>query len=591
MANRFAVANGNWSNTATWNGGTLPTAADDVFANNFTVTIDQNVTALSLRTEAAAGINAGGGFTLSASYDISADLYSGSSTCVTFSANSPAVTNITGNLYGSTTSTTSDLRAFNHTGTGTSNITGNLLGGTGATGQRRVAARLAGIGAMNINGNITGNSGNLHYGLTVDAAGTVTVVGNLLTNGNFAINISSGSLTVTGTLVSGSSLLISSVSCNVTVNGNQSSSSGSTVGLISHGTSGTLTINGSLTHGTSSSSGINLLSVGNAANTIINGNLISNTSGNSGHTLLNISGIGTHTVTGNLIRNSNSRVIFITSPSLNNLNIIGDISSTLSANSPTVSVSGGTNLTVTGNITGNLGGINQQGNISVGGSGLITINGNVTGGSVSQDTAIVSSNTSTSNIIVNGTVTAGSASAAYGIYHAGSGTITVTRVVGNGYGVGSTGIGESYAIFNSIAATIFGEIIVQEFEFGSRGAVPVRGFCRIASSSNRVAFFRNAAGTQITLVDPSTIVTPPLASDVRLGVSYYSGNFTGTLAVPNFDNVAFGIPVDSGIGTAILKPQDVWNYMRNNITGSGTIGERLKNAATIQSVGDQIAAF
>lgn len=588
MANRFAVANGNWSSTATWNGGTLPTAADDVFANNFTVTIDQNVTALSLRTEAAAGINAGGGFTLSASYDIAADLYSGSSTCVTFSANSPAVTNITGNLYGSTTSTTSDLRAFNHTGTGTSNITGNLLGGTGATGQRRVAARLAGIGAMNINGNITGNSGNLHYGLTVDAAGIVTVVGNLLTNGNSAINIASGSLTVTGTLVSGSVVLINAASCNVIVNGNQSTSSGSTAGLVSHVTSGTLTINGSLTHGTSSSSSFVLVSVANAVNLNVIGNIISNSTGNASHRVISIVGTGTHSIIGNVTRNTNAEAIQITS---SNLTITGDISSTLSANRSTISVSANAVLTVNGNIPGNLGGVNQSGNITVNGSGLITINGNVTGGSVSTDSAIVSTTSATSNIIVNGTVTAGSASQAYGIFHQGSGTITVTRVVGNSYGVGSTGIGESYAIFNANAATIFGEIVVQEFEFGSRGAVPVRGFCRIASSSNRVALFRNAAGTQITLVDPSTIVTPPLASDVRLGVSYYSGNFTGTLAVPNFDNVAFGVPVDSGVGTAILKPQDVWNYMRNNITGSGTIGERLKNAATIQSVGDQIAAF
>lgn len=62
MANRYAVASGNWSNAATWDGGTLPGVGDDVYANNNTVTIDQNVTVLSLRRSTAVGIAQGGRF-------------------------------------------------------------------------------------------------------------------------------------------------------------------------------------------------------------------------------------------------------------------------------------------------------------------------------------------------------------------------------------------------------------------------------------------------------------------------------------------------------------------------------------------------
>jgi hypothetical protein len=65
MANRYAIANGNWSNSAIWNGGLgLPTTADDVYPNNFTVTVDQNITVLSLRNGAASPIVAGGTFAL-----------------------------------------------------------------------------------------------------------------------------------------------------------------------------------------------------------------------------------------------------------------------------------------------------------------------------------------------------------------------------------------------------------------------------------------------------------------------------------------------------------------------------------------------
>lgn len=43
MATRFAVASGNWSNTAIWDDGIGPVAGDFVYANGFTVAIDQNV--------------------------------------------------------------------------------------------------------------------------------------------------------------------------------------------------------------------------------------------------------------------------------------------------------------------------------------------------------------------------------------------------------------------------------------------------------------------------------------------------------------------------------------------------------------------
>ena len=73
MANYKAVASGNWSNLATWQDdstGTfiastvLPGASDDVYGNNFTVTIDQDITVASLRTTSATGIVQQGSGTL-----------------------------------------------------------------------------------------------------------------------------------------------------------------------------------------------------------------------------------------------------------------------------------------------------------------------------------------------------------------------------------------------------------------------------------------------------------------------------------------------------------------------------------------------
>jgi hypothetical protein len=45
MAIRFARQNGNWSDPLTWDDGlTIPTTGDEVYLNNYNITIDQNVT-------------------------------------------------------------------------------------------------------------------------------------------------------------------------------------------------------------------------------------------------------------------------------------------------------------------------------------------------------------------------------------------------------------------------------------------------------------------------------------------------------------------------------------------------------------------
>jgi hypothetical protein len=74
MANRYAVASGNWSDTATWDGGTLPTAGDVVRPNGFTVTIDVDVTVDELTNNASAPAVAGGLFVLNAGVTLNADI-------------------------------------------------------------------------------------------------------------------------------------------------------------------------------------------------------------------------------------------------------------------------------------------------------------------------------------------------------------------------------------------------------------------------------------------------------------------------------------------------------------------------------------
>ena len=63
MANRYAVASGNWSGLATWDGGvTLPGAGDDVRSNGYMVTIDQDIVVTTLANNASSPAVAGGAF-------------------------------------------------------------------------------------------------------------------------------------------------------------------------------------------------------------------------------------------------------------------------------------------------------------------------------------------------------------------------------------------------------------------------------------------------------------------------------------------------------------------------------------------------
>jgi hypothetical protein len=65
MATRYAVASGNWNNTATWDGGTLPASTDDVELNGYLVNINSDIEIGTIKntnppTFAPTGINNGG---------------------------------------------------------------------------------------------------------------------------------------------------------------------------------------------------------------------------------------------------------------------------------------------------------------------------------------------------------------------------------------------------------------------------------------------------------------------------------------------------------------------------------------------------
>jgi hypothetical protein len=230
MALRYAVASGNWSNKAIWNGGTLPTVADDVHANGFTVTIDQNVTVLSLRNTAQAPAVVGGLFqTLVPGYVITATgagIVSGITTIGTVALNGVGGhTTINGLVSGGTGtgfaavlipagSIGANLTVIGNVVSGTSsssyginNLAGsNIITITGnITGAGAIVVRNTTACTVNVTGNITGGNVAAAVGVSVVASSQVNVTGNVTATaapGISTVNTTSP-ITVIGTVTAG----------------------------------------------------------------------------------------------------------------------------------------------------------------------------------------------------------------------------------------------------------------------------------------------------------------------------------------------------------------------------------------------------
>ena len=200
MPNRWAVASGNWSNTATWNNGAvllLPTASDVVFTNGFNVTIDQNIIVTQLRNTATSSVAEGGTF-------ISTNLLQ-----ISCSAGSTVAT---GGIIGGTGSIAGvNSACFTITGSDFVGITGSIFGGSGsaAAGANKHGLIITNGGTGSIVGNVFGGQiGNLassanNYGIFV-ITGSVTVTGSLTggsSNESVALTILNGTASISGTLV------------------------------------------------------------------------------------------------------------------------------------------------------------------------------------------------------------------------------------------------------------------------------------------------------------------------------------------------------------------------------------------------------
>lgn len=596
MAIRFAIQSGNWSSGSTWDSFAqlgFPNGEDDVYANSYTVAMDTSVDVRSLNNSQTprvveniatpamtsnatpSGFVFASGFTAGSepwrAFDqISSTAWASSvSNTGTLTYQFPTARNIKRYAIRSFSSTTNvprqwtlegsnDNIAFTVLDTVTASLapssvyTSSVLANTASfifyrynitavqtAGNAPQVAELeltesTGSGAGNLSGgtfnfNTPNVSASVGAGLNASATNLITVTATTGT-----VNISAPNATVANPSIGSSQVINHSGNCNLTISavsfqGAPAGSNQSDAVCIRKTSTGLITINGNLISGFSNGGSANNALISTAGNTIVNGNVSGFSSTTTGpHYGIN-QNTGTLTINGNVTGGGG----------------LGNIGLLFS----------GTTLTITGSITGGTTGVGA----SISSAATVNISGSVTGTATSGITT-----TQAVTLTVNGTVTGGS---------------------------GAVGISST-----STSAT---NRLTGPFITGPTGIQPFYGpkLTIVTGSATYWTFTAPNLTTNKTLYSTDLVSGVPSPANVRQGVTYASGALTGTMIVPATSSVAFGVPVGSSTGSAIIVGSNydlsgqVWNTPVTSLTGSSTIGARLRNNATVASTGAQIAAM
>lgn len=552
MAIRIAKQIGTWSDVNTWDdGSTLPQAGDDVYLNGFNITVDQNVTVLSIRNSITPI-----GVPLSIIPDMT-----GKTTPIGV-----------GQAFANQNDANAWL-SFRKPGTLPNTVGWSASSRPAAIGYLYDTSKIIKRYAWRQNSDTNrrprdwtfegSNDGATWFVLdTVTGSNVATYYSSVLANTTpytyYRINVS----VTNGTNGPPSFDYIDMTESTSLANG--------------YGVGGTATVNNNLTitadfyPGTLSTSlfTVPALSpnqvtfIGNAPGDFVG-------SGSSNPALINMTGTGTLNYTGNIrATNRDAAGRGIQSGVGSTINFTGNILGSRASsqhsftNSQGIACASGTILNFVGSITAAETGIWNRG-ISTAANAIINITGDVNGG--------VGTDAGRTN---------------YGLYLIG-GTVIMT---GNVY-AGANSPGIVGGADNTTVVRLTGNLY--NWTDGTSAAI-VR-YLFLESNNMQWNFKKNDLTNNI-LYTPGVNTGHPAEANVRSGVIYGpTNNLTGTCAVPPAGAVSLGVPVDNTTGTAYLSGNDisaaVWDTQTTNLSASGSIGERLKNASTVDTTAATVAAY
>ena len=524
MPNRWAVASGNWSNTATWNNGGvlgLPTASDDVFANSQSIYIDQNITVLTLRNAASASaILASGSFYLN--NGVTASLSASNAVVpavfvplMIISGSNSA--RINGTLNVATSTGTYPIIVMS----GSSNLTisGSFIAAAAAGPATNASGSIVhnSSGSLIITGSASTNAGTAAFGTAIAmfGQGSTFISGSINSPGAQGVGIAkiagSGSIFIITPLFNAAGIgILKNSFGNIDIQGNIQPSANA----IQNNAPGTIRVTGNLFGGGSFFNSI----TNTAANALI---IITGSVTGAGNTAYGINNAG-----------------------LNSTIIVSG------------SVLGGTS-TAAGII------------LSTNASTLI-----ITGSVIGSSTAGAIINSVASTIIITGSVASGIGGS--GVTTSGVG---ILRIIGP--------ISSSIS-FPGIQSTSTGNVFVTGpfYNVNNRNAVYAQTLQLLSGSTPTWTFDTETNLEQRTLYTADFLGNFPSASNVRQGTVFgNTGQFTGTVAIPVASNVLKGVPVGNTTGSASFNTQNAWSVATSSLSATGSIGERLRNASTVATDG------
>jgi hypothetical protein len=267
------------------------------------------------------------------------------------------------------------------------------------------------------------------------------------------------------------------------------------------------------------------------------------------------------------------------------LNVVGNLQARINGSSTQIFSCCIYNQYGTVNVTGNITATSiNQGAYSAHGidnlAGVVNVVGNLNSSASNSPCIANSSNLGVINhtgIVAAGTTAAALSNGATGGVISCIGQVNASTTSGAYFSSGTT------------ATNIFSGPLINS---GSRNAIYCYNVRLYDDVTTRYTIGVSGSANTITLYSPDQVTGVPSGSDVRVGVIYGPGNeLTGSMAVPHPNSVSYGVAVDNTTGSALVKPEDLWNMAITSLTASNSIGQRLSNASTSASIAAIVNAF